>query len=62
MKISILLLFGEILTTLLPKDYTEVILKVNIFCLLLIQELKQSGYLRSAQERPWALKSVHEHS
>ena len=42
MKISILLLFGEILTTLLPKDYTEVILKVNIFCLLLNQEIKHS--------------------
>ena len=59
---SILLLVSKILTEKLPKYYKEVILKVNTFCLLLNQELKHSGSLRSTQECPWALESTHDHS
>ena len=47
LKISILLLFGQILTEILPKYYKEVISKVNIFHLFLNQELDHSGSLRS---------------
>ena len=52
LKTSILLSFGEILTKLFLKYLKEVISKVNIFCLLLNQELKHSGSLGSIQECP----------
>ena len=59
LKIPILLLFGQILTKILPKYYKEVILKVDIF--LCITE-SRTGTLRITQKHLWALKSANEQS
>ena len=64
---SILLLFGELLTKILSNYWKEVILKVNIF--LFIAESKtwtlritqeHSRALKSAQKRSWPLISTYE--
>ena len=65
MKISILLLFGDNLTEILPKYYKEVILKVNILCrwikrLIIPDEcsLCHGPMLMNAHECSWVFMSV----
>ena len=49
------------LTEILPKYYKELILEINIFCILLNHELQHSGSLWSTHERPWALLGINEY-
>ena len=56
---SILLSFGKILTKILTKYLKEVILKGNIFRILLNQELEHSRQRKNTQEQAWALMSMH---
>ena len=60
-KIPIFLLSGKIWIEILLKYYTEVISKLNIFCLLLKKALERSGALRSTYEHFRAPMSTQEH-